>query len=348
MHIFIDESGAFKVPSVPASKTSCVAALLVADDVVDEMSAEFLALRRGWPGGETELKGSSLGEQQIDQCIQLCSRFDPLLRIVACDTGLHRLSDVETIRTRQARGIRRAVGDDHQPKLVNEVLDVAARWERLSAPLVIQLYATAELVMQALATGPTYYAQRKPKELAAFCWVHDRKDVELTPYEKLWTELVCPFVQDWSLDRPWPHVTGHAQFDYSGLDRFYVQPETMGRFARDPEVRERLQRFKGPARAMNLNMIMRESATFDDSESIPGLQIIDILASAFTRAMNGSLQKSGWANLGRLMILERDAPPAVFLRVCPEGTPRASMTPFQIHVSMEMERRLKSMMVAYD
>jgi hypothetical protein len=36
-------------------------------------------------------------------------------------------------------------------------------------------------------------------------------------------------------------------------------------------------------------MVVRESVTFPDSKDAPGLQLVDIVASAFTKAMNGKL-----------------------------------------------------------
>ena len=48
-------------------------------------------------------------------------------------------------------------------------------------------------------------------------------------------------------------------------------------------------------------MLLRESVAFPDSKDEPGLQLADIAASAFTKAMNGKLPPTVWRLLGPLM-----------------------------------------------
>jgi hypothetical protein len=42
--------------------------------------------------------------------------------------------------------------------------------------------------------------------------------------------------------------------------------------------------------------------TFGDSRSNETLQMVDFVASAFSRACNGTLQEPGWRNLPRLLV----------------------------------------------
>ena len=63
---------------------------------------------------------------------------------------------------------------------------------------------------------------------------------------------------------------------------------------------------------------MLGSLHFESSMENTGLQAADIVASALTRALNGSLQIEGWRDLGRLLIRRNDGSSVSFARLAAE------------------------------
>jgi hypothetical protein len=129
-----------------------------------------------------------------------------------------------------------------------------------------------------------------PKELGAFNWVIDAKDsnVNKTSYEELWSTLLMPILQtNFNLGQ-------FEDGDYSYFSKYDVAFEDMSDF-------QKSLRSKNSIGATDLKKLISESLSFDDSSSIIGLQLVDIIASAFNRAMNGNLKPKGWRHLGTLM-----------------------------------------------
>jgi len=56
-----------------------------------------------------------------------------------------------------------------------------------------------------------------------------------------------------------------------------------------------------PTSVVDIKLLF-ENLTFADSQDSLGLQLADIVASGFYRAFNGHLQKSGWKDLGSLLV----------------------------------------------
>jgi len=48
--------------------------------------------------------------------------------------------------------------------------------------------------------------------------------------------------------------------------------------------------------------LINEQQFFENSSTNIGLQLVDIMSSAFNRAMNGNLKIKGWRHLGMLMV----------------------------------------------
>ena len=88
------------------------------------------------------------------------------------------------------------------------------------------------------------------------------------------------------------------QFDYSAMDPFHNPDQE----APPPYLAVgRPRGAKGPFLSSNLRPLI-EDLSFQDSRSSVGIQIADVLASAFCRACNGRLRERGWARLGGIMI----------------------------------------------
>jgi len=344
VHIFIDESGTFTILGNKKPHVCCVAALVVPSSREDAFRRDFTAVRETWQDGHREVKGSRLSEKEVAQSIDVAVKHDALLEICAVDTGRHSVEQVEVARGGQAEKLRAAVTERHHPNLVRQIHEMAEAWERLPPQLVIQLYATVRVVAQVIHHAPTYYAQRIPAELASFQWILDRKDRSETPYETLWRQLVCPFLQATSLEDPFPRV---KEFDYSHMDRFRADLDRFSHLRPELEARAKADSLdESPPGHIDVVKLVRDGSSFEDSEQSPGLQLVDILANAFARAMNDRLRSDGWRNLGRLMIRQADKFPAQFVEIAmPLDGPLKMLTGRQIRIMERFEERTKSMLV---
>lgn len=91
MRIYIDEAGAFVVPSSAQSLFSLVLAVVVPSSAEDALFAEFSTLRDGWSNQGGEVKGSKLNESQAAQLVDLASRHDVLVKFFADQSAEHYL-----------------------------------------------------------------------------------------------------------------------------------------------------------------------------------------------------------------------------------------------------------------
>lgn len=293
MHIYIGESGSFTTPTILMPKISCITALILPSSQNDEIISEYLTIRSSW-GESEEVKGSKLNESQIAQVIELLGKYEAIAEICAIDIGSHTKQNVAEYQHFASLEITRHLTSKHSPKVISSVYKLRRRLDNLSQSLAVQFFITISLIQELIKISTLYYAQKLPKELKKFNWFVDAKETKTTDYERLWTLLILPMaVQALS---PF-YTVRDEKFDYSYFKRF---SQTLERF---PFYLEHLtenpnSEFKG----IDFKMIMQESFKFDDSKQNVGLQLVDIVASAFSRAMNGNLQEQGWGNLGRLFI----------------------------------------------
>jgi len=321
---------------------SCVAALVVPDCRLADFERDFAVTRTQWRKGSAEVKGSQLSEREISQVIRVCVKHDLLLKVCAMDCGLTDGDAAAASRKGQAEAILGSITPKHNANSTALLTSLADRVERLSVPLWLQLVTTLRTVSDTIREAPNYYAQRLPEELAAFNWVFDRKDRELTPYERLWSDIVCPLLQTESLDDPFALVEG---FDYSHMQRFRISTDEFPHLHEVLDAKAASLGKSRPKDALNVGKIIRESNRFDDSAIVDGLQVVDILSNAFARGMNGNLQSEGWESLGQLMILRANEPPCPMVGVHPEQQAPRFATPRQTRVMNRIKSRCKSMMV---
>lgn len=226
--------------------------------------------------------------------IALASRYDVVFDAVAIDMALQPDADTAEFKADQAARIMKAVTPLTPPEGIKYYQDLARACD-LSSPLFIQAYLTILLIERLLQTATFFYVLRMPPELAAFRWVVDAKQAGGTDYERLWRSLILPLTQSNSVREPFAMIEGG---DYSHFERFYVDSTSV------PEHLKSYARGRG---GLNFGLILSEHFTLGESVSTPGLRLVDILASAFTRALNGTLGGSGWRGLGGLMVSRRSA-----------------------------------------
>lgn len=306
MHIFIDESGPFLPPTKSAHKISCVAAVVIPSSQVDRLSSRYRRLLDRW--GVDELKGSKMDEEQIASVISLLREFEVIAEVVAVDTGITDSARVIAYRKLQADKLTEHFTDQDQGNIVSEFRRRREDMLALSPQLMLQAVMTISLVENVLQTATIFFVQRRPEELGDFRWVVDAKNVTVTKFEALWSSVILPFVQATSVREPFPTL---ERADYSHFSKYYMKTEDFPEHLREAIKRQRGTFGDG---GIDLRRILTENLSFVDSKVEIGLQLADAVASGFSRAMNGTLQRAGWSNLGALFVRE---PQLLTLRVDP-------------------------------
>lgn len=339
MHIYIDESGSFITPAIPKPKVSCVAALIVPSSKNDQLLRDFVQIRSSWGIEIDEVKGSALDEPKIAEVISLLKDYDVIVDICGIDVGSHTEPQVTTYKNLQADKLIESLTPQHQPTVVEDVNRHRDYLLKMSNQLFIQALCIILLIYRVIETVTLYYSQRSPKELGEFNWIVDAKDLKITKSEQWWSLMMLPFIETMSIKKPMMVLD---EGDYSYFERFRKTLDSVPEHHKDA--------FDGEEtsfEADDLKMIMQESFKFEDSRSDAGLQLIDVVASAFTRAMNGNLKIEGWENLGTLIV--RHIPQSVRMIMLNTNPPAKGKVVIQRnfhgYVVEQIEKKTKSMFV---
>ena len=291
MHIFIDESGNFMIPDAKKSRVSSITSLFVPDKNLDGVTKRYSSLKKSW-GCDGEIKGSNLTEKQISDIIALLRSFDVLVDVTWLNVGHHTIKGVEEYKRVQANKLLEHITEEHNESLVKQLEQYRQRMLDLPNQLFLQAMTHIQHIKKILQNSTLYFSQRLPEELGNFVWVVDAKNNNnpKTPFEELWSTLLLPILDaNFSL-----HVLDEG--DYSYLEKNYEMPQeniTEWRRARISDE---------SIGATDIKKLISEQLTFEDSSSNLGLQLVDIVSSAFGRAMNGTLRPKGWRHLGMLMV----------------------------------------------
>jgi hypothetical protein len=297
MHIYIDESGNFLLPKGKKFKTSCVAALVLPSSKKDEIFNGFQKICSSWGHQPNiEIKGRRLNESQIAETISYLNKFDILVEICGIDLGMHNEKQISEFKKIQADKLTENLTSDHHPHLVDQVHKLKTFMLGLSNQLFVQYVITTELIARLVEIATMYYCQRIPSELGVFHWMVDAKDKKVkTPFEDMWTKLILPFTSSRSVKQPLALLEGG---DYSHFKRFFLKADQASSYLKQDDDQNEVVYLSGE--------IMNEYFAFRSSDTEPGLQLVDIVASAFSRALNGTLAKKGWENLGSLIVRKKE------------------------------------------
>lgn len=286
MYIYIDESGQFIPLNKARSRAAAVVALVVPGGQRVALVREFKKTKKRLRPRTLELKGSSLSEWEAAEILAMLGKYDLILEAVVLDVGQHYDDDVTRFKLQQSEKLLEHITREHQPTLIQQLLETQVRLAGLPNQLFIQAFCMFELLSRLLETATIYYSQRAPQQLGRFHWRVDAKSQSLTTVERLWTLLLLPIIYTRSLERPMGMIPGG---DYSFFGRFDAAP--------DPDDPPRRGYYR-----TDLKRVFREDLRFLDSKDDLGLQIADIVAAILTRALNGTLQESGWRGLGRILV----------------------------------------------
>lgn len=277
MHIYIDESGNFLIPKVTKSKVSCIGALIVPAIQKEEIFDRFKEIKKKW-GYTSEIKGSQLNEYQISEIIDFLSGYNILLEISAIDNGSHTLEQVNEFKKEQASRILNSVKIIKSESIKNWIYEIYLNISKLSNQLFLQLVTKNELIRNVIQSILIYYVIKFPFELKEFNWNIDAKDTNITNYEDVWKNTILPYLKFCSQLNPFIFIK-EANYEY--FNNFYSCGPNQNK--------------------IDLKKLM-ENINFINSVDNEGIQIIDILTNAFTRAMNNNLSENGWENIGKLIL----------------------------------------------
>lgn len=299
MITYIDESGIFANPDNIISSVSCVAAVTIPEIQHDKIIGDFQSLITKWHLSTSELKGRLLNERQISELVTHLSRYSLMVNICAIDIGLHSDPEITGHKLEQAGRMIKHITPQHQPDILAMAQGLKARIEALPNQLYVQSTAMQVLVDTTLRRATAFYAQTIPSELGNFTWVIHAKSKTITKYEKLWHEVIMPFLQSSFLREPLITV---REWDYSAFTKFEnpVQdspPEYIKPHVAYPHI---------PWDTIALNRIFGTNIAFENSTGNLGIKLADVIANAFQRAFNNKLQRRGWRNLGKLMVKDLD------------------------------------------
>ncbi len=305
MFIYVDESGSF----FPAAKSDswCVVAGYVVPEVARRRVEQSLGLlKRGLGRGfQDEVKLKDLSEAQLKRFLGELGKFEATLFISAIDLGHQDPKVVLAHQKKQVESVRA-----NRPKMLYEegrasIDDLSGRLERLSPQLYTQMVAQIDLLDQVYRMTTLYYVQRLPATLSSFKWRMDEKNSARPLFEQTLTHMAPGLIQAKSLRDPGIFVDG---FDYSHFEkRFRTAPKDIPAY---------LQEAVGHTikSAVNLGAVLRDSK-FVRSHDVPGVQVADLLASAWRRLLRGAFDDNdGIAHLlGRLTVQRQKPNPPIHL-----------------------------------
>jgi hypothetical protein len=107
VHVFIDESGPFAIPTDGSTSICCVAALAVGERDLPAVLEGTDRIVAGWslaPGEEP--KGRQLPERRVDRVITHLTNFDVVLTVLTTDMGQHSSAEIESHKQDQVDRIR--------------------------------------------------------------------------------------------------------------------------------------------------------------------------------------------------------------------------------------------------
>lgn len=314
MYIYIDESGIFRNQASRDNIMSCVSALVIPASQREDLFEQFRSLLSSFlpPANGKQIKGSELDEAQIAQVVALLRGYEVVLDTISIDLGLHTEDEITDFKTRQADNVTAFLTPEHQSTLIAQAHEQKEFLLRMPNQLFVQAFLVWSLIPRLFQKVVWYYAPRIPSELAEFNWVVDAKDVRVTGFEQSWSTVIHPLIYAHSLREPLMMIEGG---DYSHLERFRDDDEErMAAIREEENLDEEMDALSGAK-------ILTESLIFDPSFGNLGLQLADILVNATQRAMNGRLQKSGWEDIGTLMLAQTPAPIRVISFNTTDGSP---------------------------
>ncbi len=293
MHIFIDESGPFALTQLGEPGFCCVGALVVPESTHSLLVHNFERIRSRWKSSGKETKGNTLNADQVAKVIDLLRAHKAVYLVTGTIMSILTSAIVEAGKQKQAHLLTASLTPGHQPTLVAELHDLRARMEKMSPNQFVQFMVLRKLIENVLRVGLNHFGFYGPRELGRFLWKIDEKNKGRSPYEICWSKLGPGLLQSGFLDNPL-FTDPAGNFTYYNQAFFPPSQEWPDHLPRNSR--------SGTGRTFNLGAVLRDSFAFADSRHSAGIQMADIVTSAFRRAVRGNLEQEGWAHLGKLIL----------------------------------------------
>lgn len=254
---------------------------------------------------DEEVKLRDVSEAQLGGFLAQLAELESLVFISAIDLGSQDPRVISTHQAMQVEKIRANIPRMIYPEGRALIEDLAARVGGLSAQLYIQMVAQIDLLDQVYRQTTLYYSQRVPATLSSFRWRIDEKNSSRPIFEETLRHLAPPLLQAKSVREPSMFVHG---FDYSHYERaFGFAPGEMPTYLKEETGIE-------IGSGSNLGKVLNDFA-FVRSHDVPGVQIADLLASAFRRVLRGDFERNSEIarKLGGIMVQRAMHQPPVHL-----------------------------------
>lgn len=294
MYIFIDESGNFAPLNQQKAKFSTILAWVVPNTSKKRIFRKYRKFKESVNPSLEELKGSKLSEKEFKEFFEIFINENTFVHITAINNGFLNNSDVANHRKAQAQLVRDSSIPCVHQSMKDSLHKLADDLEVMSYQEYVQTCAMVHCVDQVIRKAILFFPQRQYNELNHFSWRIDAKGQDETRYENALSRIILPLVQSMSLHKPYMFC---EDFSYKDFERFnnprgYVPDH----------LREHITAPLEEVETSDLKFILFEDFQLCNSINEVGVQIADNLASAFNRAMNGTLQEPGWIGLGPLTI----------------------------------------------
>jgi hypothetical protein len=288
MITFIDESGKF----TQNDGWSVVAALTLTHSFALQARRELTSATRNWLRVDGELKGRSLGEDELRELVDLLWRRQALLHVVAVNVGAEDSEGIRRHKLIQAEKMTANLTSEHHPELVEQVKTLRASLEGMSDQLYVQSVAMTQLMTECAQHAAMYFALRKPEELDLFEWKIDAKSSTGETRQEIWWKSVLGPILESNPERHQFVFLDDPKADYSYFDRSYSLEKTVW----SPNGEKQASGF-------DISKLMVKTAKFIDSKSDILLQAADILANRVRRCFQDDhFDDETTKSLGRLQI----------------------------------------------
>jgi hypothetical protein len=276
-----------------------VGALVIPDGNLPRLRRKFARIRPSLLKEGNEVKGRLLGEHDVNRVAKLLANREALFEVTALDLGLHTEAGIVAYRQKLAAETRAKLPEFPEPMRA-KVTEAVDYLDGITPQLFLQALTTFELVHRVISHSILYFSQRRPYELSSFAWVVDAKDRGKATNWESWLKFYAQGALVSLSQRnpvPMPEPGAPYLFNYTFLDKFK----------------------KGAAGDKNLEpSLLLQNFNFN-SDTVVGLEFVDVLTNAVRRLVGGRLQREGWVNFHRLMIHRADEAYMKFILFGPRG-----------------------------
>lgn len=279
MHVYIDESGVFKV----AQNTDawCVVAALAAPEPTVRRFGPLLLPYKLACGKryDEEVKLGDLSEAQAQSFLEGLGKLDCTVYCVAAEMSLVTDAQAQRHQAEQAAKITQYVDRMKYAAAGAGLRALAEDVKALSPQLYMQLVCQVILVKEVIDRAILYHVQRSPKCLRAFRWRIDQKNTTTSLFESAFSKIAPSLLQSMALTEPTYACT---DFDYSAMNGFIFTEDDAPTFLRDAYGLD-----VNSAGGLNVGKMLRSDLQFPGSHTEAGLQVVDLVASSVGRLLRG-------------------------------------------------------------